>query len=216
MWIAKVKIDGKSGSIGSRTKKYNVSISGYPISFHIKKNKIFIHLVGFIFGDKINKKRFLNDWKKDKKVLHLETTDNFVIAKIVEPLDLLPMYSHKLIILKPILIDEQGFNLWCIGSWNKKHLIDFIKLVKIKFNGKLLSIKKEKIKDFSVLSLQPHLTKKQKQAIELATKNGYYNSPRKISVKKLAKIAKLSYSTFQVHLRKAEKKLLPFLFKKIY
>ena len=53
---------------------------------------------------------------------------------------------------------------------------------------------------------------KQKQAIELAIKRGYYTSPRKISLQELAKISKLSFSTFQVHLRKAEEKLIPFYF----
>ena len=52
----------------------------------------------------------------------------------------------------------------------------------------------------------------QKQAIELAIKNGYYNVPRKTSVEKLAKLSKLSFSTFQVHLRKAEEKLIPYFF----
>jgi predicted DNA binding protein len=46
----------------------------------------------------------------------------------------------------------------------------------------------------------------------LAIKNGYYSSPRKINVKELAKISKLSFSTFQVHLRKAEEKLIPYFF----
>jgi predicted DNA binding protein len=49
-------------------------------------------------------------------------------------------------------------------------------------------------------------------AMELAIKNGYYHSPRNISVEQLAKLAKLSFSTFQVHLRKAEEKLIPYMF----
>src|SRR3989344_1593129 len=40
----------------------------------------------------------------------------------------------------------------------------------------------------------------------------YYEVPRKISVEELAKMAELSFSTFQVHLRKAEKNLIPFYF----
>ena len=58
----------------------------------------------------------------------------------------------------------------------------------------------------------PELTEKQKQAMNLAIKQGYYNYPRKISIEQLAKLSKLSFSTFHAHLRKAEQKLLPFFF----
>jgi predicted DNA binding protein len=64
------------------------------------------------------------------------------------------------------------------------------------------------------MTLHPELTDKQKTAIELAIKNGYYEYPRKIELKKLAKIMKVSYSTYQAHLRKAEKSLIPFFFEK--
>ena len=48
--------------------------------------------------------------------------------------------------------------------------------------------------------------------MNLAIKHSYYDYPRKIELEKLADIMKISYSTYQAHLRKAEKKLLPFFF----
>ena len=48
-----------------------------------------------------------------------------------------------------------------------------------------------------------------KYEFELAYENGYYSYPRKITLKKLAGLAKIGISTFQEHLRKAELKLLP-------
>ena len=96
-----------------------------------------------------------------------------------------------------------------------KPLKDYIgkrDLFERKFDGQLLSIQNKKIKSISAIKVAPELTEKQKQAIELAIKRGYYTSPRKISLQELAKISKLSFSTFQVHLRKAEEKLIPFYF----
>lgn len=60
-----------------------------------------------------------------------------------------------------------------------------------------------------LFTLFPRLTTKQRDAIELAITHGYYDYPRKIDVQDLAKLAKLAFSTFQAHLRKAEKKLIP-------
>lgn len=214
MWIVKIRINGEKALIGSRAKKFNVSVSGYPISFYEKKNGIYVYIVGFIFGEENNIKKFIQDLKKDKRVLHLETKGNFLIGQIIEPIYAKVIYSHKIIHLEPIIIKEDGFEFWTIGSWNKKELTNIINLVKKTHEGELLKIEQEKITNFSIVSIQPELTAKQKKAIELAIKNNYYDYPRKIKLEKLAKLMNLSYSTYQAHLRKAEQKLLPFFFER--
>ena len=214
MWVAKVKLSGEKGRIGSRTKKFGVSVSGFPVSFYTQKDGIYIYMVGFISGEQKNKDRFIKDLRKEKGVLHFENKDNFIITQVVEPLRLKPMYNYRIINLEPIFIDEKGYNHWTIGSWNKKELIDFIKVVEKEYNGTLISINQQKITNFSILSMQPQLTSKQKKAIELAIKENYYDYPRKIELRDLAKMMKISYSTFQAHLRKAEQKLIPFFFKR--
>jgi predicted DNA binding protein len=65
-----------------------------------------------------------------------------------------------------------------------------------------------------VLAVLPKLTNKQKQALDLAMKYDYYEYPRKIKLEKLAKFMKISLSTYQAHLRKAERKILPFVIKR--
>jgi len=214
MWVAKIKLSGEKALIGSRAKKFNVSVSGYPISSFIKRGGIFVYLVGFVFGEERNKKRFIRDLKKDTRVLHLEGKGDFIIAQIKESLKVKAMYHHRIIHLQPVMINEEGFEFWTIGSWNRKDLEEFVKLVEKQYNGKLISIKQEKITNFSIVSVQPKLTNKQKKALELAIKYGYYEYPRKISLEKLAKMMNLSYSTYQAHLRKAEQKLLPFFFER--
>ena len=214
MWVAKVKLSGETGRIGSRTKKFNISVSGFPVSFYTKKEGIYIYLVGFLFGEQKNKEKFIQDIKKEKGVLHFENKNDFIIAQIIEPLKLAPMYNHQIINLEPIYIDEKGFNHWTIGSWNKEELMDFIKVVEKEYNGELVSINQKKINNFSILSMQPELTGKQKRAMELAIKENYYSYPRKVELRDLAKLMKISYSTFQAHIRKAEQKLIPFFFNK--
>lgn len=214
MWVAKVKLSGEMGRIGSRTKKFNISVQGFPISFYAKKDGIYVYMVGFLFGEQRNKEKFIKDIKKEKGVLHFENKDDFIIAQVIEPLKLAPMYDSKIINLEPVFIDEEGYNHWTIGSWDKEDLMAFIKVVEKEYKGELISINQKKITNFSIISMQPELTDKQKRAMELAIKENYYSYPRKAELRDLAKIMKISYSTFQAHLRKAEQKLIPFFFKR--
>ena len=213
MWVAKVRLFGEKGRIGSRTKKFNVSVSGFPVSFYVRKDGVYIYMVGFIFGEKKNKKKFIGSIKKEKGVLHFENKEDFIIAQIIEPLKLKPMYDHRIINLEPVFIDEEGYNYWTIGSWDKKELMKFVEVAGEEYGGELLSVVQQKITNFSIFSMQPELTSKQKEAIKLAIRENYYNYPRKVELRALAKLMKISYSTFQAHLRKAEQKLIPFFFK---
>ena len=75
------------------------------------------------------------------------------------------------------------------------------------FRVELKSVEETKISDIFLPHIYPKISEKQKEAIELAVKNGYYEYPRKIDVKNLANISGLAFSTFQAHLRKAEQKI---------
>ena len=61
---------------------------------------------------------------------------------------------------------------------------------------------------FSLNSPISHLTEKQQEAISLAFRLGYFDTPRKISAEELAQKLDLSSSTLAVHLRRAERRLL--------
>jgi len=56
--------------------------------------------------------------------------------------------------------------------------------------------------------LSPDLTQHQRDSLELAIEEGYYQFPKKTDLNKLAKIAKLSKSAFSEHLKRAEMKVL--------
>ena len=79
------------------------------------------------------------------------------------------------------------------------------------FEVELKSIKNTKLGEIFFPHIYPKLPPKQKEAIELAVKKGYYEYPRKIDLEKLSRVKKVKRQTFQENLRKAEKKLIPFL-----
>lgn len=66
-----------------------------------------------------------------------------------------------------------------------------------------------KLQDIYHFHISPKLTTKQKQALDLAVKHGFYEVPRKVELEQLAKAVKISRQAFSEHLRKAEAKLIP-------
>ena len=57
------------------------------------------------------------------------------------------------------------------------------------------------------------MIKKQKTALDLAIKYGYYNYPRRIGLEELSKEMNISLSTFKQHIRVAKKKVMVNVFK---
>lgn len=72
-------------------------------------------------------------------------------------------------------------------------------------NYKVVSLTDAK---FSFNSPISRLTEKQQEAVSLAFRLGYFDTPRKVSVDELAKKLGLASSTLAVHLRRAERRLL--------
>jgi predicted DNA binding protein len=212
MWVTKIKFSAKETLIGSKAEKYKVNLFAFPLSYTYEKNWILVHITGNIFGEEKNKKDFLKELKKDKRVINFEINNDFFIGTIKEPLFFKTMYNKDMISIAPALISDKGYDIFIVGSFKRDVLIKLAKTLEKNRDGELISIENKKINSISITKIGPELTEKQKKAIEIAIKNGYYNSPRKIDVKKLAKLSGLSFSTYQVHLRKAESKLIPYFF----
>ncbi len=213
MWTCKVSINGKNAAMGSRTLKHNVNLFGFPLSYVRNSSFMIVNISGVIVGDEKNKKEFFRSWKDSGRLFDLELNNDFFIATIGEPYQIAKeIYRKELIHLSPALIDEKGVETIHIASFDKRHINNLIKTLERNYETKLHFIKQEKVKSISFMRENPNLTVKQKKAIQLAIKNEYYSVPRKTSVEKLAEISGLAFSTFQVHLRKAEEKLIPYFF----
>jgi predicted DNA binding protein len=212
MWIAEIKLRGANSLIGAKAKKFNVSISGYPLTSYREKDEICVYIAGFVSGDERNIKKFFSELKSDVRVINLENNGAFAISLIKEPAKFNVAYSHKFVHIKPIVIDTEGVEHWTVGSWSKEELLSFIDVYEKTHQAELIKIYQENINTFFIISPTPDLSQKQKRAVELAIINGYYEYPRSIEVGQLASIMGLSYSTYHAHLRKAERKLLPYFF----
>jgi len=212
MWVARIRFSGEGTLIGSKTPKHHVDFFALPLSYNYEKDHILVHAAGTLLGKEEDKKNFVKELKKEPRTVNFELAGDFFIATIKEPLFTKDIYNKDIIHLAPALISEKGYEVITIGSFKREPLQKTLNIFKKLREGKLLSIQKRNIRSISVMKFHPDLTDKQKQAMELALKNGYYHSPRKIDLPTLAKMAKISYSTFQVHLRKAEAKLIPYFF----
>lgn len=216
MWVCKIVFFPDETAIFSPlTKKYNLILLGYPLSYFYKNKKYYYVGAGILIGDEKNKNKVTNILKKDKRVKNMERKGDYFIGIFEQQQRLKELYNPELIRVNPVIIDDKGNEIWEMGSLNRKVLMNFAKNAREKYgNCKLVKFKRETAVNLSVLNIIPELTSKQKQAMELAIKNGYYEYPREIELEKLAKMMKISYSTYQAHIRKAEHRLLPFLFEK--
>ena len=208
MWTAKFKVYDKDGVYSTRAKKFRVHVYGYPLNYYSDKRDFYFVGVGFLEGNEKAKKEYLKDLKKDTRVHKLESQNE---SKRYVHLFYNPLIVH----INPTVIYSDGWEENEIACFERKFIEDILKISEKLYKLMLSYLKQQKIKNIGILNILPGLTEKQKQAITLAAREGYYTYPRKKYVQDLAKMVKLSFSTFQEHLRKAENKLIPFNIKKL-
>lgn len=213
MWVAKIKVSSERTLIGKAAQQCKIDISGYPVSYNQKRNKIISFVVGELFGDNNKIKEFAKIMKKNKRVAHIEIKSNFMSGLLYDPISVKKFYNPYIIYTKPLFISKDGYEIYNIAAWDRKELTKFIHFLEKRNKGKLLNLKQEKISNIYIRSPFPEMTVKQKEALMLAVQNGYYEYPRNVDVKDLAKKKGVAFSTFQAHLRKAEKKIIDFSMK---
>lgn len=209
MWALKFSFNAGKISFGKISKELGVTFTGYPLSTNKTKDKLIVTLAGTINGEESKIKKALNIIEKSRSVSNMEVNGNFILLLINEELSYTPLYQHSLIYLEPVLIDG-GIYYYNVASWNRKDLEKLLAFIEKNWNYEVISFRKEKISNVSITSIKPDLTQKQKEAFELAVRDGFYEYPKKTEIKKLAGTLKISSSTFQQHLRIAEKKLSSF------
>lgn len=83
-----------------------------------------------------------------------------------------------------------------------------------KFEEFQLQYKLKSVKDYNKFEgiKDTDLTDRQTEIVSTAFELGYYNNPRKIGSDKLAEIFEITQPTLLEHLRKAEKKIMRYVF----
>ncbi len=209
LWTAKFKVKHKGCWILPRTVKYNLTVTGIPLSMYEEKGEKFHSNISFLKGEEKNKKKYIADLKKDPNVVNFQIRGDQIFA-LVKGSDFISHYfDPSFFFIKPV-VHKQGYEYWQLGCWQRKRLMKFYKDIKKIAEVKILQLKKG-MPDVFIQHALPKLTKKQRKAFEFAHENGYYSYPRKTSVEKLAELLKVPRSTFQEHLRKAEAKMMDVL-----
>lgn len=218
MWTLKIRVREKWNVYNANVAENKIKIYFYSQRYYEEENNLFLVASGIVEGKEQARKRFFNNLKKERKVVCLEHSAQFFICVYSEKQGskraeaVKTAYNPKLIFLKPVIIDEQGWEEWEIAALHRTDLAEFIKQAeKLRIKHKVLYFKQQKIENCMVQTVFPNLTEKQKKAFNLAIEQGYYGYPHKITLKKLSNIAKISLSTYQFHLAKAEAKVMPFL-----
>ena len=219
MWSLKFKVVNKDSIYTLLTTKYKVVDFFYPLDVYKQGKKVHILGVHLLEGEEKEKKAFANALKKNKKTLKFEQEGNIIITLIKEEEKFYELiYDPSLYHPSPAII-KGGTERWHIASFQRNKLEDLIKEMekwKDKLqNFELLGLKTTNLKEIYFPKILPEIPEKQKEAFQLAMKSGYYVYPRKIDLVGLAKIAKVSTSTFQENLRKGEAKILPFFTKNL-
>ncbi len=222
MWTAKLKLYHKDCPIVNRCVKFGVSVLSYPRSHYTKKGKKYATTVcKFVGYDGERKKQFLDDLKNDSNISRLDISgDVFVyeynLGKPGEGEHAMLYFDPEMVFVKPTVNSPDGHEYWEVACWNKDKITKFInELSKHMDKSEVLGIGQVGNVEVYFPSVMPKLSPAQEKAIMLAYQWGYYNYPRQIDLRELAKRAGISLTTFQENLRKAENKMMPMLIERI-
>lgn len=168
------------------------------------------HSLHLLIGDDKNIKKFFDDLKKEKYVTKCELNKNCLFLCESVPKSPVRFFNTGMFFIKPLIIDTNGYEYWELASWEKEKLMKFIQNIKKNISEfKLGYIKNVPLSNLYFPKIFPNLTDLQKRALELAISEGYYDIPKKISLRKLAQIMSVALATFQQHLQTAEHKIMP-------
>ncbi len=219
MWIAKIRNKHTDCVTTPKVVKHKIKVYATPGTTYSDNKYIYNTGILLMTGPEKNKKLFVRDLKRDKRVLKVEVNKDLIVLLERRPKQqqaYTAFRSPEIMCIQPIYCNpDDGLEYWEICSWDKKHIQRFLEEIAKVGKPQLISMERMKLQDMYFFHLMPHLTSKQKEALELAMQHGYYEVPRKIELKKLAKSMHITPQAFSEHLRKAEARLLPALTKSL-
>jgi len=215
MWYLKFKYKHTDCLFTHKAHSLGISLFHYYLGSYISGE--YVYSTGFqkLGGADKDVKKYISYLKGLKKIVELEVFENAVLLMSKHKkhhLSYKSLYNPMFIFPNPAIVDKNGDEIIEVAFWKKKPLQDLLTALK---NDKtttdlqILSFVERRMNDMYVSRLLPKLAPKQRSAISLAFSLGYYSFPRKISLDKLAKIAKVSKPTFRENLRRAEAKIIP-------
>lgn len=206
MWTVLFRVDHKNCFYSKPLSKYGLESYVYFIHKYYKKNEF--RSIGLAIFKEVNDnvKNFVEEINSDSRVIKVHNEGNmyYVLAKGND--DVALGIDKDFLMLKPAFFKD-GFEYWNFSSLSKKKIQEFCKKIGTISDINIISLK-ESTPKVVIYNAKPDIKIDQKEAFKLARLEGYYDFPRKISLKDLAKKYNIARTTFSSHLRKAEKKIL--------
>lgn len=215
MWYLKFKYKHSDCIYAPKLEELNLSIFFHYIGNYIKGNYIYTSAIQHLIGEEKDIKKYIKYMKTHQKIIKIEVYGDviFTLAEHRKELKVYrAIYDPIFIFPTPAYLSEDGFEIIEVACWERKPLQELITALeknKTTTHFEILKFIEKEMDDIYVSKLLPKLSEKQEKAIKLAFKEDYYKFPRKTSLDKLSKIAKVSKPTFRENLRKAEAKLIP-------
>lgn len=209
MWIAKFRLKHNC-MFTNRCVRFKVNLQSVPLTVFRLRGQTFTSSLHHASGNTDSVDAFLADLRKEKGITELEIKGFtfFVVEKTGT--QAIQFHTPTVFFVKPVLMSSFGSELWEIASWEKIELTKFIDNIDRNVGRvQMIKLAQKPIDNVFYPRLMPNLTKNQKQALDLAVEEGYYEVPKKTGMRALAKLMGVSLSTYQNHLRKAEQKLIP-------
>ncbi len=204
MWRMKIKLKHNC-LFGSSCEKAKVDCVNVSFNVFRKGKNYFVYHFGTVLGK--NYKEFLKLIKKDSRTHYLESDGRtFLAIEQREGREIPGMHiTPEFIYVKPVHVYADGSETWELAAIKKETLMDFVRHFK---QAAIVFLEQTKLRDIYFPRLSPNLSPGQRDAFELAKKEGYYEFPKRITLDTLAAIAGVAKSTFREHLKRAERKIL--------
>jgi predicted DNA binding protein len=206
MWVAQFKIRHEGCWIIPRTLKYDIEEFGYTLNMYEEKGNKYHTNISWIRGCEKEKRKFFRSLRNDPHIVKYHIKGNQLYTLVRLDTAVAHIFDRSLFFVRPVRT-YKGFEYWELGSWNKTLLMKFYRNLTAFADVHIVKMRRE----FPTVYIQHYLsnlTDRQAKALEYALARGYYDFPKKVSVKRLAKDVHTPRTTFHNTLRRAESKVM--------
>ena len=208
MWVADFRVWHKGSLFIALWDKYKLHAYSRYLNTYEERGVPKIMREAVFWGENSNKAvDFIRLWPSSK-IIYSEKNRVIFSTNAIKSFHS-TVLSSEVFLMNPIL-EEYGWQFWTLGSSSKENLLKFfnkIKSMQGEAKIELIQIKKATLDEFSLVS-KPTIDFRDVEWWQRAMNEGYYEYPRKISLKDLSKKLGVPFSTLKDHLRKTELSLM--------
>src|SRR3989338_3004721 len=181
MWIGHFKVWHENCIYLTNSAKFNVTIAMYPMNSYVDGRYRYHTNVNILNGKPEDVQRFIDTIRADKRCIAFKGSGSVYLSYIrLDTTDYhtTNYYTPKIFLLKPIL-HKDGKEDWYFGAWERDTVSEMLQIFKEHFHVEVLAIQEKEFTDLFIPHIMPKLTAKQREAIRIAVREGYYHNPTK-------------------------------------